>query len=128
MAKKTLWLDRDLMVGPYLALCTSEAQFKAVLRELKVDRDVPYLAHDRANATAHTFEKEDNVCCVVCLGDVAGRTGIQIAALLVHEAVHIWQSHCAEIGESRPGIESEAYAIQSISQRLMEAYEGQIYG
>jgi hypothetical protein len=49
-------------------------------------------------------------------------TAVQIAALLVHEAVHIWQQYCADIGEKEPASEQEAYAIQSISQTLMEEY------
>jgi hypothetical protein len=42
--------------------------------------------------------------------------------MLVHEAVHVWQFHCENIGEREPSIEFEAYSIQAVSQFLMEAY------
>jgi hypothetical protein len=57
-----------------------------------------------------------------------GATGIGLAALLVHEAVHIWQRCCDCIGETNPGDEQEAYAIQNIAQTLMEAYAEKTYG
>jgi hypothetical protein len=57
------------------------------------------------------------------LGSVAeGITGLQVAALLVHEAVHVWQLFRESIGEHGPSKEFEAYSIQAISQRLMERY------
>ena len=43
-------------------------------------------------------------------------------ALLVHEAVHVWQAFCEDIGEKSPSDEFEAYSIQSISYELMTAY------
>jgi hypothetical protein len=47
----------------------------------------------------------------------------QVYALLVHEAVHIWQDVKHRIGEDNPSSEFEAYAIQNISQELMLAYK-----
>ena len=42
--------------------------------------------------------------------------------MLVHEAVHVWQAYCREIGERNPGDEQEAYAVQSIAQELMAEF------
>jgi hypothetical protein len=62
------------------------------------------------------------LCCIVGLGSVEGRSPIEIAGLLVHEAVHVWQVYADRIGEKNPGIEQEAYAIQCIAQELMAEY------
>ncbi len=48
-----------------------------------------------------------------------------VVGILVHEAVHIWQKFSQRIGEHEPSGEFEAYAIQSISQRLISAYSEQ---
>ena len=114
------------MVGPYLCLCTNEKAFRRALKALDVKEQVSFLGASHADATAHTFNHPSGeLACIVCIGDVSGRTGIQIASLLVHEAVHVWQQHASHIGEGSPGLESEAYAIQSIAQRLMESYVAQ---
>lgn len=48
---------------------------------------------------------------------------VQVAALLVHEAVHIWQRHCEPIGSHNDhGDEEEAWAIQGLAQTLMYDY------
>lgn len=125
MSKCPEWLDRSVAVrGPHLMLCTSESQFKSALAFLKVSSSTPWLARSSASATMHTFDSDtDAPTCIVCLsGDRHGRSGAEIAGLLVHEAVHIWQEYCAHYGEEFPGREQEAYAIQSISETLMTAY------
>jgi hypothetical protein len=43
--------------------------------------------------------------------------------LLVHEATHVWQHICESIGETKPSVEFEAYAMQSIVSNLLTAYE-----
>lgn len=57
------------------------------------------------------------------MGSRKGRSLQQVHALLVHEAVHLWQDARRVLGEKEPSAEFEAYAVQSISQRLMEAYD-----
>ena len=49
-------------------------------------------------------------------------SGVQIAAMLVHEAVHVWQTIRRSIGETSPSSEFEAYSIQHIAQELMSRY------
>lgn len=118
------WLERDLITGPYIALCTSEQAFHAVLRHCKVPRtDWAKWVSDGADATTHHLTNpEGGLVCVVCINSTEKQTGIQIAAMLVHEAVHVWQAHCERIGEHKPSDEFEAYSVQAISQRLMLAY------
>lgn len=120
---KTRWLDRRIArSGPYLALCLSETEFRAAMSHLKAP-EVPRWLNAGADATTHHFEHIDNgTACVVCLRNTEGRTPIEIAGLLVHEAVHVWQQHCRDIGERYTADEQEAYAIQYIAQELMAEY------
>lgn len=125
---KTKWLGRRIAApGPYLCLCLSEEEFGAVLKHLKPKGTPENWVSPGANATLHQFYDDEGVLvCVVCLqprGRKDGNyTGVEIAGLLVHEAVHAWQLYADSIGERNPGAEQEAYAIQGIAQELMAEY------
>lgn len=120
------WLNRSLVNGPYLKLCVNEKQFRAALRHLELPRGQwpKNFVTPGAGATTWTFEKDGgDVCCVVCF-PLVKHSKISIHGLLVHEAVHVWQqARDTMIKEVRPISEFEAYAIQSISETLMDAYE-----
>lgn len=117
------WLDRRISApGPYLTLCLSEAEFRAALADL-TPPSVPAWINAGADATTHFFDNQDKkTCAFVCLGDHKDRNAIEIAGLLVHEAVHVWQQHAFDIGERKPGDEQEAYAVQSIAQELLAEF------
>ncbi|QHJ00113.1 hypothetical protein GT347_20295 [Xylophilus rhododendri] len=119
------WLDRSLIVGPYLTLCLSEVEFRRAMKRCTVAvADQPaWIRNDQSDATVHWLTNPKGcLVCIVCVRPRADTTGIQVAAMLVHEAVHIWQRFLLDIGEDQPSAEFEAYSIQAISQRLMEAY------
>jgi hypothetical protein len=118
------WLDRDLLRGPYLVLCLSDVAYREAFAELGVPPEGPWIATPQAHATAHTLKHPTTgqLCAVVCISVEESRTGIEIAGLLTHEAVHIWQHFRRWIGEHEPGDETEAYAIQTISQVLWASY------
>jgi hypothetical protein len=118
------WLNRDLITGPYLGLATTEAQFHKALRHCKVPREQwPKWVSDGADATTHTMANAQGyTTCIVCVLPKPEHSPVQIAASLVHEAVHVWQEYAERIGETRPSCEFEAYSIQTIAQRLMQAY------
>ena len=123
---KVRWLDRRIAApGPHLALVLSETEFKAAMKHLKVEGASHWL-NSGADATTHCFVSEGKRCCVVSLGDTSQRNGVEIAGLLVHEAVHVWQHYCAMIGETNPGFEQEAYGIQAIAQELLAEYARRI--
>lgn len=126
--KKLEWLDRALTVcAYYYCLCLSEEAFNDELDRIKfpVWKRSRWISPDM-HATTHHFIHDDNPCAMVCIRPDFERTGVQIAALLVHEAVHIWQKHAAYIGSHNDhGDEEEAYAIQNIAQNLMESYREQ---
>ena len=121
------WCDRALIESKYFfGLATNERDFNRELKRLNVKRDKwPRFISERANATTYFLEhpKSGGQLAIVCLGESTGATGIQVAALLVHEAVHIWQAHTVEIGSFNDhGDEEEAYAIQAIAWELMTSY------
>lgn len=120
---KTRWLDRRIAwPGPYLALCLSEREYLDALATLKLGPSGDeWCAHDGGRTHYCTNASRDSVC-LVCIDPRPGRTGLEVAGLLVHEAVHVWQEYCRQIGELRPGVEQEAYAIQAIAQELMQEY------
>ena len=119
------WLNRDLVTGPYLGLALSEKDFHKALKHCAIPREKwpEWIKTDQADATVHFFTNQaSKLCAVVCLRMRDGIEGIQVASMLVHDAVHIWQEFRDHIGETNPSREFEAYSIQSISQRLMYAY------
>jgi hypothetical protein len=120
---KPAWLDRRIArPGPFLSLCLSESDFRATIAPLKPPQ-IPQWMNHGAHATTHFLTNEDgNTCAVVCMGSTEGRSPIEIAGLLVHEAVHVWQAYCDDIGERNPGAEQEAYGVQSIAQELLAEY------
>lgn len=107
-----------------MALCLSEDAFHKEMRRLKVARALwPEFIITGANATAHFFIQDENQeIAIVCLKH-EDRPFIEVAGILVHEAVHVWQSIRQSIGESEPSKEFEAYAIQNISYSLMNTYQ-----
>lgn len=120
---KTRWLDRRIAAaGPYLALCLSQQELDEAFRHLGIRERAEFL-NVGADATTHHVENpQKNAVCIVCLGSREGRNAIEVAGLLVHEAVHVWQRYASSIGEHRPGDEQEAYGIQAIAQELMAEY------
>ena len=121
---KIKWLDRRVAhPGPYLALCTNEAQYVQALKDCGVKPIDDWIKTPQADATAHHLHnKAGEFVCVICLRTKPETTAIEIAGLLVHEAVHVVQEYFARIGEHSPGREQEAYAIQGVAQELMNAY------
>lgn len=121
---KPEWLDRRIAApGPYLTLCLHKHEFDAVVKRMKLQNAGNWIKTPHSHATMHSFEHESgSLCCVVCLNEWQGREPVEVAGLLVHEAVHIWQGYAERIGEHQPGSEQEAYAIQSIAQELMAEF------
>ena len=121
---KARWLDRRIAApGPYLSLVLSQEEFDSAMRHLKIPLGQPWIRNEHSDATAHVcVSPKGDLCCVVALRGFEGRNPIEVAGLLVHEAVHIWQEYADRIGERNPGAEQEAYAIQAISQELMAEF------
>ena len=121
---KTQWLDRRIAFpGPYLSLCLSEAEFIRALKDCGIKESIAWIKTDYAQATAHYLHNTvGDLVCIVCLRDWENRNPVEIAGLLIHEAVHVWQEYAERIGERYPAREQEAYAIQAISQELLAEF------
>jgi hypothetical protein len=120
---KIKWLGRRISApGPYLCLCLSEVEFRAAMKHCRLDTVNPWVKSPQADATVHHAHSDHGQVAIVCMRDTRDRKPVEIAGLLVHESVHIWQEWCAYYGESDPGCEQEAYAIQSIAQELMAEF------
>ena len=124
MKAQDLFLDRAFFKGNYLALCTREELFTKFLNYIDYPKeDRLDWVSEGANATTHTIDLNGNIFSIVCIKPPPEHiSGIEIAALLVHEAVHIWQNMMEHINERNPSKEFEAYSIQTISSTLMNAY------
>ncbi len=118
------WLDRRIACpGPYLTLVLSQDEFDAAMKHCKVPVGTPWIKNGHSHATSHHLrDPKGNLACVVALSDHEGRDPIEVAGLLVHESVHVWQEYCESIGEDQPAREQEAYAVQAIAQELMAEY------
>jgi len=120
------WLERNLFVGGYLAFVTSQEEFVEALKEIECTDYEDKFVPNGWPACTHTFDGVNgSIACIVALDmeRAAKEDPIDVAALLVHEAVHVWQANEKAAGKLGCfGYEGEAYAIQNISTRLMAAY------
>ncbi len=118
------WLDRRIAApGPFLTLCLTEAEFLAAMKHCKIANPPAWIKTAHAHATTHFLNHEDGAAvCVVTLRGYSKRHPVEVAGLLVHEAVHVWQEYIERIGEKHPASEQEAYAIQTVSQELMAEF------
>ena len=122
---KAEWLDRALIIGPYITLVLNEKQFHKAMShcQRRLSDHGDWIKSPHSDATVHFLENQsDELCCIVALRVKKKTDPNGIVGLLIHESVHIWQAFKRRIGEDTPSDEFEAYAIQTISQRLISAY------
>ena len=111
----------------HLGMARSEAEFRRKLRHLKVPvREWPEFVRQGADATTHFFERRNSnsVCAIVCYRPDGTKTRSQVAAMMAHEAVHVWRSAMETLGEKDPSEEFMAYGIQNITQTLLTVLWG----
>lgn len=130
MLDEKRWQDKSLWDVPFCyALCTTEEMFHEELERMQVKDKCPFTANSHSDATVHWYETEDRaISALVCVRPLKNLDPIQVACIIVHEAVHLWQEARDRYSEKMPGKESEAYAIQRLSQNLMFEYRRQVYG
>lgn len=123
--KKSPWLNKTLVISPVpYALCKTDKAFKKTMRDMGLkNKQFPDFIGVGADASTHIFDCDGESCAIVCIGEHnETHSQAEIAGLLTHEAVHVWQEIRAILGENSPSAEFEAYSIQSIAQNLIEAY------
>ena len=87
------------------------------------DKRPDFLKSSHAHATTHFFKRSDKVVAIICIRKNSAFDINQIHALLLHEAVHLWQEIKIYIDENNPSKEFEAYSIQALAQNLFYAYK-----
>jgi hypothetical protein len=111
------WLAGSCPLPIKYCLAATPTVFKRRLREIGCKEDYP-----NSDASTMFFVNAVGRHTAIVTLRVTTQSGIQIAALLCHEAVHIWQQAREIMGEKTPSSEFEAYSIQRIAQDLMEQY------
>jgi hypothetical protein len=121
--RMSTWRDRCLLRGPRLAVVTSQQGYRAVMRQIEATDADPYCEKDW-EACTHAFDVSGELVCVVGLNlpRLTELPPIDAAAVMVHEAVHVWQRTRARLGPGDLGSEMEAYAVQNIAAEVMRAY------
>lgn len=117
---KVQWIDRELLRSPvYYCLCTTEKEYLAELKKLNIEYPDRWVKDSSGARTHFLITDEGSTCAVVCLPLKEDHSILEHEALLVHEAVHIFQEICDTWGEKKPSPEFEAYSIQRISLNLL---------
>ncbi|MFA7308194.1 MAG: hypothetical protein WC026_16150 [Hyphomicrobium sp.] len=117
-ADKVIWCDMGWQ-PVHFGLCPSEAAWKREMKRLGLPNE-PYPTTD--GRCVFLDNKNGKLCAIVVINHRKGRTATEVLGLIIHEATHIWQAIREDIGETAPGKEMEAYAMQAISQGLIQAY------
>lgn len=124
-AARVKWITRAIVESPYcIGICVDEPTFHRELRRLKIPREHwPEWLSGNKHARVHSFEKDGgrDLCCIVCIGYDKKRDPNQVIGLIVHEAVHIWQYICADIGETEVLLQRNRRSLRSNYARFVVA-------
>lgn len=119
-SKKTNWLNRTLISGPFFCLVTNQKDFDRAVKQLNGNQ-CDYVLRG-SDATTHTFIKDGDITCIVAIKLDEEKSTTQHLSLLVHEATHIMQEFNNWIGEKFPSSEYQAYSMQAICEGLFNEY------
>ncbi len=79
--------------------------------------------YPKAEASTTTFSTKGATVCLVTVRRSECSKPRNIAGVLAHEAVHVYEQVLEGMGEVEPGSEFHAYGVQDIFQNLVKAYE-----
>lgn len=120
--RQPMWMSREIGI-PLMnwCLCVSEEAYQVARKQLAKEGKIISDDFPESGAICQFIYLNKRLTdCIICL--VEQEDPIDNAGFLVHEAVHVWQEFCKEIGEENPSSEFEAYTIQNITTRLFHAY------
>ncbi len=104
----------------YYGFCPDEACWVKEMQRLNVNEDCPY---PDSPGRCTIFEYRGDLTCIVTICDEAiDFEPAQVAGIIAHEAMHVWQRMMKHIGEKKPSVEFGAYSYQAIYQNLLDAY------
>jgi len=118
---KVKWLSRSLLLGPYLTVVTSEAQYKQVFKHLKSDLSYHWLNDTGRAAVTTLTNSRHGLTCIVSVDLSQFKDRDDLWGAMAHEAVHVFRAWKKHVGELDPSEEFEAYCIQHLTQKFMEA-------
>lgn len=121
MPNKTVWIDRGWQPVA-IGFVPSEKAWNKTCKAHKIDALYPEMIGSAGYTVYLQNDKTGEGIILVCVNKAAERDPAEVVLTIVHEAVHVWQFVCRQIGEKSPGIEIEAYGIEAISRGLIEAY------
>lgn len=127
--KRIIWMER-FCYPVYIGFCPSPEAWRREMREHhKRDSDLPEYACANSDARTSYFQPTDGKSkqpIVLISLNLKFKARIRRAephalALIAHEAVHVWQFICDEIGEESPSKEVSAYAVQMVFANTLKA-------
>jgi hypothetical protein len=123
---KVTWLDRTLIIGPYLCLCKTEeeliAAYKHCTMSYPLDDDLQFPPPGGAS-TIQLENPDGELVVIVTIGDRTGYSKEETSAILVHEATHVIEAFFDHIREKTPSSEFRAYCMQAVVEKLLEDYK-----
>lgn len=126
------WCDRNLFQSPvYYGLCLSESSFKKELKRLSIKAKYrPEYILEGSHACTHFFENsaEHHTCAIICIQTNKKYNLSEYVGLLTHECIHVWQEIRKNINEKKPSSEFEAYAVQFLTQEIIQAFLKSSFG
>ena len=120
---KVKWLDRRVLTGPHLILCTTEKEYLAVMKYFKIKNPASWIGIGNGAVTHILTATDSAVSCAVCIDITAKRPLRTVASILAHESVHVMQEAFRRIQEENPGDEIQAYVVEHVLEQLLYEYE-----
>lgn len=109
------------MVPMYFGFTDDSKAFDQEMRRLELENPPSFFSSTPAVTYSLSNKKTGMTVCIVCM-DKTRLKGDHNAmmALLVHEAVHVWQYALEAMNTQSSDCEFEAYTIQYLSQLMFD--------